>query len=246
MLRARMATSATRATAAEQLRAGFASISRELQTGTLRPVQPDASLATQATFLNRLRGVLERAPRTAWPRLSISFNEDQVESKLWLITHFPERADLSGHRVVILGAWYGLLALMLDRLMPHPPAQVCCIAIDEEICRLARHVLSVLPSPPEVRLADMMDIDYAGLGERPTIFVNTSCEHLSDFRGWRARVPRGTRLVLQSNNHAGCPEHVGWVPDLETFESEAQLSTVDFRGTLSLKHFTRFMLMGRA
>jgi hypothetical protein len=155
--------------------------------------------------------------------------------------------NLSDYRIVILGAWYGLLALMLHRLMPNPPAEVCCIDIDDETCALATRVVSVLPSPPEVRLADMMTIDYAELSRgHPTIFVNTSCEHLFDFAAWRARVPSGTRLVLQSNNHVGCPEHVGCVSDLETFESEARLATVDYRGVLMLKHFKRFMLIGRA
>jgi hypothetical protein len=233
--------------AAEHLRLGLAEISHELQTGALRPVESNATTTTETPFLNALRDRLVAAPTTAWPRLAISFNADQVDSKLWLLRHFPEAATLSERRVVILGAWYGLLALMLDRLMPRPPAEVCCIDIDEETCAMARHVLSVLPSPPEVRQADMMAIDYAELGRgRPTIFVNTSCEHLSDFRGWRARVPSGTRLVLQSNDHVGCPEHVGCVPDLDTFESEAGLTRLDYRGVLKLKHFRRFMLIGEA
>jgi len=247
MLSATMAISETPAAAAEQLRLGLARISDELQTGALLPVDAGASSSTEAPFLNRLRHVLLAEPPTAWPRLSISFNEDQVDSKLWLLRHFPEAANLAEHRVVILGAWYGLLALMLYRLMPHPPAEMCCIDIDEETCALATRVLSVLPSPPEVHEQDMLTIDYAALSHgRPTIFVNTSCEHLFDFAAWRARIPSGTRLVLQSNNHVGCPEHVGCVPDLETFESAAHLASVDYRGVLMLKHFKRFMLIGRA
>ena len=242
----KMAIVETPTAAAEHLRRGLARISEGLRTGALLPFDADSS-ATEAAFLNRLRDVLDAAPGAAWPRLSISFNEDQVESKLWLLRHLPEAANLSQHRVVILGAWYGLLALMLNRLTPQPPAEICCIDIDEETCATASHVLSVLPSPPEVRCADMMAIDYGELSRgRPTIFVNTSCEHLPDFSGWRARVPSGTQLVLQSNNHVGCPEHVSCVPDLDTFESQARLATVDARGVLRLKHFTRFMLIGRA
>ena len=246
MLSAKMAIIERPAVATEPLRLGLAKISAGLRAGSLLPFDT-ASSATEAAFLNRLRDVLETAPKAAWPRLSISFNEDQVESKLWLLRHLPEAADLSAHRIVILGAWYGLLALMLNRLTPRPPAEICCIDIDDDTCATASHVLSVLPSPPEVRCLDMMAIDYGELSRgRPTIFVNTSCEHLPDFGGWRAKVPSGARLVLQSNNHVGCPEHVSCVPDLDTFESQARLATLDYRGVLRLKHFTRFMIMGRA
>lgn len=237
----------TAMTAVEDLRRGFAKISAELQAGTPLRSETPASATSELPFLSTLRDRLAAAPKNAWPRLSISFNEDQVESKLWLLRHLPEAANLADYRIVILGAWYGLLALMLNRLTPKPPADICCIDIDEETCALATHVLSVLPTRPEVREEDMMTIDYAALTRgRPTIFVNTSCEHLADFAGWRARVPSGTRLVLQSNNHRGCSEHVGCVPDLETFESEARLTTVDYRGVLPLKNFKRFMLIGNA
>jgi hypothetical protein len=198
-------------------------------------------------FLASLRAILEATPKAAWPRLATAFNDDQVESKLWLAEHLGAAIGLSQHRVVILGAWYGVLALMMDRVMPRPPAHVLCIDIDEATCDLAIRVLSVLSPRPEVRQADMMKIDYTEVSaERPTVFINTSCEHLPDFAGWRQRVPSGAYLVLQSNNHLGCSEHVNCVPDLSAFEQQARLSHVDYRGTLSLRHFERFMLVGRA
>ena len=88
----------------------------------------------------------------------------------------------------------------------------------------------------------MLHVDYEELSaELPTIFVNTSCEHVADFAGWRQRVPAGARLVLQSNDHWGCSEHVNCVPDVEAFERQSHLSQIDFRGTLQLARFRRFM-----
>lgn len=227
------------------LRHGFAQISGQLRAGELDPSQP--TRWTTDIHLAALRAILARAPRTAWPRLATAFNEDQIESKIWLVEHLERAADLGASRVAILGAWYGVLGLIMDQLMLRPPAEVLCIDIDEAACGIAKQLLSVLSLRNEVRHADMLEIDYVELGVgRTTVFINTSCEHLANFSGWRARVPAGAHLVLQSNNHLGCPEHVNCVADLDAFERQASLSHIDYRGTLQLKRFDRFMLIGRS
>ena len=229
----------------ERLRIGLAALSEELRSGALQPSSTTAETGN-AAFLGDLREALRPMPKAMWPRLATSVNEDQVESKLWLLEQLG-RVDLSQHRIVILGAWYGLLAMMMDRLLARPPAETCCVDIDPGTCELAREVLSILSSPPDVICADMLAMDYAELSAgRPTIFINTSCEHLANFAGWRDQVPTGAHLVLQSNNHLGCLEHVNCVPDIDAFERQARLSHVTFRGSLPLRRFTRFMLIGRA
>lgn len=229
---------------AERLRAGLAEISAELRSGTLRPTASDH---LPHEFLDALRAVLASIPKTAWPRLSTAFNEDQIESKLWLVEQLAQLPHFSGSRVMILGAWYGVLALIMNRLLPGTSAEVQCIDIDAETCAIAARVLSILSPRPEVVCADMMKLEYAALNaERPTVFINTSCEHLPDFPAWRAGIPGGARLVLQNNNHLGCPEHVSCVLDVEELERQAQLSHIDYRGTLPLRNFERFMVVGRA
>ena len=230
----------------EQLRTGLAAISAELDRGELQQSAGTDTIGT-AAFLETLRATLRTAPKSAWPRLAIAFNEDQIESKMWLLERVSETLDFAGRRVVILGAWYGVLAMLMERLISDVPAEVQCIDIDEPACDVATRLLSVLSPDTEVRHADMMQLDYRALSAgRDTIFVNTSGEHLIDFPGWRRRVPAGARLVLQSNDHRGCPEHVSCVPDLDAFEREARLSRIDYRGKLALKRFHRFMLIGEA
>jgi len=222
------------------------SISEALRRGVLEPAPPRAR-DEQLAFVDPLRALLREAPPDAWPRLAVSFNADQVDSKLWLLERLAKVVDLTGHRVVILGAWFGLLALMLDRLAPQAPAELVCVDIDPDVCARARQVTSVLRVPPRVLCADMLALDYSALAAgRPTVFVNTSCEHLRRFDEWRASVPAGARLLLQSNDHVGCSEHVNCVPDVESFERQARLSAVEFRGTLPLEKFRRFMLIGTA
>lgn len=230
----------------ESLRSALAQISRELAAGELA-VPGAARLSSRPDGIHAVRSVLAAAPRSAWPRLAIAFNADQVDSKLWLIENLARTVDAAGHRAVILGAWYGILAFMMDQVLPRPPEAFVCVDLDPAACTLAERLLSIVSSPVEVRCADMLQVDYTGLcAERPTIFINTSCEHVADFAGWRQRVPAGARLVLQSNDHRGCSEHVNCVPDVNALERQCRLSQVDFRGTLQLARFKRFMLIGRA
>jgi SAM-dependent methyltransferase len=232
--------------APEVVREALLGISDALLRGTFENPRHRAN-DEQLAFIDPLREVLREMPADAWPRLAVSFNADQVDSKLWLLEHLAEVVDLSTHRVVILGAWFGLLALMLDRLAPRAPAELVCVDIDPHVCARARQITSVLRVPPDVLCADMLALDYRTLAVgRPTVFVNTSCEHLHRFDEWRACVPADARLLLQSNDHVGCVEHVNCVPDLEAFERHARLSAVEFRGTLPLQKFRRFMLIGTA
>jgi hypothetical protein len=221
----------------EAVRAACARISAELGAGELAA---DGELAD-------LRAILAETPRSAWPRLTVAFNADQIDSKLWLIEKLAGAIDLAEHRVVILGAWYGVLAWLLDRVLPRPPVAVTCIDLDEGACAIARRLLSTVRSRSTVQQADMLALDHAALAAAgPTVFINTSCEHLTDFAGWRARMPPGSHLVVQSNDHLGCSEHVNCVADVDAFARQVHLSHTDYHGTLPLARFRRFMLIGRA
>jgi hypothetical protein len=76
------------------------------------------------------------------------------------------------------------------------------------------------------------------------VLINTSCEHLDRFQEWYAKIPPGTLQVLQSNNYYACEEHTNCVPDLETFQHQAPMRESLLTGSLKLKKYTRFMLIG--
>lgn len=57
-------------------------------------------------------------------------------------------------------------------------------------------------------------------------------------------LPRGTRVLLQSNDYFSEPTHVNCVTSLEAFIEQTRLATVEFAGSLPMKKYTRFMLIG--
>ncbi|MBZ0216578.1 MAG: hypothetical protein K8F25_08500, partial [Fimbriimonadaceae bacterium] len=95
------------------------------------------------------------------------------------------------------------------------------------------------------RIADMYDLDYADVSERPGLIINTSCEHIADLAGWLDLIPAGTPLLMQSNNMFDEPSHINCVENEDAFEAQANLAEILFKGALPLKKYTRFMLIGR-
>ena len=61
---------------------------------------------------------------------------------------------------------------------------------------------------------------------RPDLVVNTSCEHIADVRGWLDMLPKGTRVLLQSNDYFAEPTHINCVASLDEFRAQAQLADV--------------------
>jgi hypothetical protein len=81
----------------------------------------------------------------------------------------------------------------------------------------------------------------------PDTIINTSCEHIPNFKEWYNKIPAGKLVILQSNNFFELDEHINCVNDLDDFASQAPLSEILYEGELDLsKHvnYTRFMRIG--
>jgi hypothetical protein len=174
-----------------------------------------------------------------------AIDEVQVRSKLWLIDELAGQRSLAGVTMVVLGAWHGILPLLINWRLAYPPGRMVCADIDKSACALGRQVIGPLYDNIEYRLADAMEWDYISLAAEPSsVLVNTICEHLPDAAGWWQRVPAGQFAVLQSNNYDLCPDHVNWVPGLEEMKAQTPMAEPVYEGTLNLPIFDRFMLIG--
>ena len=57
-------------------------------------------------------------------------------------------------------------------------------------------------------------------------------------------IPRGTKLILQSNNYFDLDEHVNCSSNLESFDKKTPMGITTFKGSLDLPSYTRFMKIG--
>jgi hypothetical protein len=170
----------------------------------------------------------------------------QVRSKLWLIAQLGRVADLAGSRLLVVGAWYGVLPLLINLTVDRPPASMTCVDIDPGPCRVGEAVIGAMYRNVEFLCADAMELDYSAWAQDPgSVVVNTICEHLPDVAEWWEKLSPGQVAVVQSNNHRGCPDHVSPVESIDQLERLAPMSEVWFEGVLRLSIFDRFMVIGR-
>ena len=192
------------------------------------------------------RDVLGALTRHQEPRIAVALNKNQMASKRWLVDTLHATLPVPLNRVLILGGWFGTLAALLLHDPRLTIGRIESVDVDPACApvALSMNATHVHADRFTARTADMRDLDYAGESAADLI-VNTSCEHLTDFATWYARVPPGQWLVLQSNDYFACREHVNCVADLAAFRAQAPLAQMLFAGERKMRRYTRFMLIGR-
>jgi SAM-dependent methyltransferase len=187
-------------------------------------------------------GTLTDAERSG---LDDSIDEVQIASKLWLIEQLTRLFDLADRELLVIGAWYGILPLLINWRVDRPPRRMLCIDIDSSVLLAGQRLIGPLYDNIEYRVADAMTFDYAAFSRHADgIVVNTICEHLPRFDEWWASVPKGQIVALQSNDYFLCPDHVNAVNTLEEMKAAAPMTEVLFEGALPLLQWHRFMLIG--
>ena len=176
--------------------------------------------------------------------IGTAFNHKQIACKMWARTRLLEALGGRYERIWLLGGWYGVLAAMLFEDSRFAIGSIDSFDIDPHVEAVARTLNAAAGGRFRSITADMLTLDYRG--GQPGLVINTSCEHIADFHGWRKLLPRGTAVLLQSNDYFSEASHVNCMPSLAAFAIAAGLSETLFAGELPQKNYTRFMLIGRA
>jgi hypothetical protein len=212
-------------------------------------------LYPENTVMSQMKRTLQKFPESE-SALVDAYSLGQLKSKLWLIENLPD--DMGD--VFIVAGWYGTLAsLMFDRCRDKFE-KIRNFDIDESCAPIADNLNRPWVMDGWQFKASTMDIHdmkypttyttYRANGtsiditEMPNTIINTSCEHIHNFDDWYESIPKGTLLVLQSNNYFDLPEHVNCSENLDLFNKSIHMPEVLYLGELSLSKYKRFMKIG--
>lgn len=176
-------------------------------------------------------------------RVLESFWKGQVGSKIWLIENLKKYVEYPrGYRVAIYGGWNGVLANLLFNSGIGMDF-ITSLDIDPDCEEVASTINKVHEMRGTFRAvtADMCEYTV----EDADIAINTSCEHITQeqYEKWLSNQPKGTLIILQSNNYKDLKEHVNCKDKLEEFENSCGLNIV-WSGTLKLPKYDRYMIIG--
>jgi len=218
---------------------------REITT-SIRQNKAPASRRDGIAELRNLAARLGTLTKQERAGLDAAIDDVQVSSKLWLIDELSKVTDVASRQMLVVGAWYGILPLLMNWQLARPPERMLCIDIDPAAVTAGERLIGPLYDNIEYRVADAMTFDYQELGtDGSSIVVNTVCEHLPLFGTWWHLLPEGQFVVLQSNDYFICPDHVNAVTSIDEMQAQAPMQQVLFQGALPLLKWHRFMLIGR-
>ena len=187
------------------------------------------------------------------------FSRGQLQSKLWLVKEL-KRQNIELGTVFLCAGWYATLATMIFE-SGIKVDKIRSFDIDDSCYSIAETF-----NKPWVKdgwrfkatTQDIFDIDFnlhtyivkradgstCDLTESPDTIINTSCEHIPNFKEWYSKIPDGKLVVLQSNNYYEVEEHVNCVKDIKEFSTMAPIKDLLYNGELELPKYKRFMLIG--
>jgi len=185
----------------------------------------------------------------------------QLKSKRWLVDLLEESdGEIDLGTVFICGGWWATLAAMLfnskldiEKIRSFDIDETCAPiaeAINKEQVRdgwkfkastLDIHDLQYKGFPYTTHRSDGSEVE---LVDTANTIINTSCEHIENFYSWYNVIPKGTLVILQSNNYEEILDHVNCSKTIEEFSITTPMTRVLYEGELYLPEYTRFMKIG--
>ena len=82
------------------------------------------------------------------------------------------------------------------------------------------------------------------LTDSPDTIINTSCEHIENFKEWYDSIPKGKFVILQNNNYTELDEHINCVSNVDEFVAMTPMTQRLYKGELETPKYTRYMTFG--
>lgn len=239
-------------------------IREEYTLGDLRKLLLDDNIWSMYRCINAIEQTQIIKAIKSMRAAGIRFDNDalsqgQLLSKMWLINELQD-IDKELGTVFLCAGWYGILStLMFENGLQI--TKVRSFDLDPDVIEISEkfnlpwvkdewkfkpatldiHDLSYEHLNYEVRRSDG---SVAQLCDTADTVINTSCEHITDFDTWYAKIPEGKLVVLQSNDCADIDEHVNTSANLYEFAVQTPMQEVYYSGEMALDKYTRFMRIG--
>ena len=156
------------------------------------------------------------------PDMLNAFWPSQVRSKIWL-SDWVKSYLPSASKIIIFGAWYGVLADILDMRLKN--TKILCNDIDKDamLWCARRH---------PIHIGRMEQFTYE---TRVDLVINTVTEHLTQeiYDKWYDNIPKGTYFVIQGNNDYTEPDHVRACKNLTEFNEINKVENTLHTGSIS-------------
>lgn len=193
-----------------------------------------------SSFIIKYTNALYSTPEEYAPRYDEfrdMFSSGQIHSKEWAIDTIKSLKFLCNQSVVVAGAWYGTLGIMLKD--EYPNLAVTLLDIDP---RCENFLKNIIYGDIDIFTvtADMYEYKYI-----EDVVINTACEHIPNVRWWLDKMPEGTVVVLQSNNFFKREDHINCVSSVDEFLKQTSLNKVMYSGEMVTPMYTRYMIIGR-
>lgn len=214
-------------------------------------------ILTNNPIFNNLRNAVDNHNAD----LSDALSWGQLKSKRWLVDEL-EKIDLPLGTIFLCAGWYATLAAMLFKSKCSID-KIRSFDIDDHCLEIADTInrdYVKIDWRFKAITQNIMDIDYnthtwqtwskannrmsRDITDSPTTIINTSCEHIENFKEWYDKIPKGVLLCLQSNNYFEVDEHINCVSNSLEFAKQAPMEDCFYNGVLELPKYTRFMRIG--
>ena len=215
-------------------------------------------------FIENPPALFDTLPRVirTFPDIDLrdAFSRGQISSKKWLADEL-KTLDLDLGTVFLCAGWYGSLALLLFE-SGLEVEKIRSFDKDAECHKIADtinrpYVMSEWKF--KAQTADIHEINYTDgheyitlksngegqkLYDKPDTVINTSSEHIENFKEWYTSIAPGTLVILQTNDYFEIVDHINCVKNIDAFKDMAPMSNILFEGTLNLEFYNRYMLIG--
>lgn len=219
-------------------------------------LSPGIEEYTQSPFLVNFR---KTANKFSDIDFSDSMSRNQIKSKAWLLKNMVDVFGYEYESIFVLCGWYGVLPAMISDNSKIKFKSLRSIDIDpicEDIADSMNYELFKNKWKFKAFTADILSLDYSQIHlttennkkqikEVADIVINTSCEHIDNFSKWIGLLPKGQKVILQSNNYDLHAQHTNCADSLEDFVTQCNLTDLSYSETLQFEDYDRYMVMGK-